>query len=600
MKADEEKVEEKPKAQYKHVPKHAAADSAGQGGRNDSYMDRAQIAIASRQRMENSPYDSTLSNASFAQEIAHNMAHGTPSGPPSPNTQRAMLSGAYSEDGHYNNSDRNSLAPSFKNRSSINGAKLHRSSTDYFANSNAYGKQPVSYYSDSGYESAEPASAMHSRVPSEHNLYDSSKGYPVQNTTLPELALSGENSLEAEIAANSRSIGNVSPLDLNSDARSIKSNRSVSKRTRFEGDAEPMPALNQLEQHRKDSGETSPSVQPHQPETFVQLQHPQSRTGSLPPLAILEGFKVNKKGKILDEEGEPIGELVEGELLDCVRQKANAVGEVVDEYGRVVGQVRTCAPHAVPAIVAPTQQLAPAVTGVNPQKSETAAAPQAVQQPEAMEKPAQVPVQVETLPAAVRPEELPRSEHATGSPVQQVISQPTAVPQLSLPAQESKRIPRSASERSLSELSKPYARPTMSSVPEDNVPVDDSIPASPTLYAYKGEIPVTDGVQQSNRRSRSPPSASNPKALPGPGQYAKSALVGGHAGNSLFPPARPVGMGYRRQTTHFSGGPVPVNRQPLHSAMKKSAGKSTLVAIPCSFANSSSLRYHPKWQRLRQ
>ena len=62
---------------------------------------------------------------------------------------------------------------------------------------------------------------------------------------------------------------------------------------------------------------------------------------TLPPLAILDGLKVNKKGLILDEEGDPIGQLVDGELLDCVRQKANANGEVLDEYGRVVGNVRT-------------------------------------------------------------------------------------------------------------------------------------------------------------------------------------------------------------------------------------------------------------------
>lgn len=64
---------------------------------------------------------------------------------------------------------------------------------------------------------------------------------------------------------------------------------------------------------------------------------------ALPPLSILDGLKVNKRGKILDEEGDVIGELVEGDIIDCVRQKANAFGQVLDDYGRVVGRVSTTA-----------------------------------------------------------------------------------------------------------------------------------------------------------------------------------------------------------------------------------------------------------------
>ncbi|GAB7327870.1 hypothetical protein MBLNU13_g11658t1 [Cladosporium sp. NU13] len=61
----------------------------------------------------------------------------------------------------------------------------------------------------------------------------------------------------------------------------------------------------------------------------------------LPSLNILSGLKVNKRGLILDEEGDPIGELFEGDIIDCVRQKADANGGVLDEYGRIVGRVRT-------------------------------------------------------------------------------------------------------------------------------------------------------------------------------------------------------------------------------------------------------------------
>ncbi|KAK6429183.1 hypothetical protein LTR95_014668 [Oleoguttula sp. CCFEE 5521] len=70
------------------------------------------------------------------------------------------------------------------------------------------------------------------------------------------------------------------------------------------------------------------------------LNHTRQRSNSTPTLSMLKGLKVNKRGKILDEEGDPIGELIDGDIMDCVRQKANAYGEVMDEYGGVVGRVR--------------------------------------------------------------------------------------------------------------------------------------------------------------------------------------------------------------------------------------------------------------------
>ncbi|KAF2468290.1 uncharacterized protein BDR25DRAFT_305256 [Lindgomyces ingoldianus] len=61
----------------------------------------------------------------------------------------------------------------------------------------------------------------------------------------------------------------------------------------------------------------------------------------IPDLDILEGLKVNKKGQVLNEDGEPIGELTEGELRDCAGKKINAKGEVLDKDGKVIGKVRT-------------------------------------------------------------------------------------------------------------------------------------------------------------------------------------------------------------------------------------------------------------------
>ena len=80
---------------------------------------------------------------------------------------------------------------------------------------------------------------------------------------------------------------------------------------------------------------TSPT--PRKTHAHAKFPHKESK----PPLSILHGLKVNKQGLILDEEGGPIGELWEGDIIDCVREKADAYGAVLDECGRVVGRVRT-------------------------------------------------------------------------------------------------------------------------------------------------------------------------------------------------------------------------------------------------------------------
>ncbi|KAK0268587.1 hypothetical protein LTS00_017532 [Friedmanniomyces endolithicus] len=64
------------------------------------------------------------------------------------------------------------------------------------------------------------------------------------------------------------------------------------------------------------------------------LMSNQTSTGTL------EGLKVNKRGKILNEEGEITGELVEGDMMDCVRQRCNGYGEVLNDRGRIVGRVQ--------------------------------------------------------------------------------------------------------------------------------------------------------------------------------------------------------------------------------------------------------------------
>lgn len=56
-------------------------------------------------------------------------------------------------------------------------------------------------------------------------------------------------------------------------------------------------------------------------------------------LSVLEGLKVNKKGLVLDEDGEEIAHLVDGELEQCAGKKLNDKGEVLDKKGKVIGKV---------------------------------------------------------------------------------------------------------------------------------------------------------------------------------------------------------------------------------------------------------------------
>jgi Protein of unknown function (DUF3659) len=63
------------------------------------------------------------------------------------------------------------------------------------------------------------------------------------------------------------------------------------------------------------------------------------KAAEIPPISILEGLKVNKKGEVLNEDGEPIGRLAEGELADVAGKKINEKGEIVDKDGNVIGKV---------------------------------------------------------------------------------------------------------------------------------------------------------------------------------------------------------------------------------------------------------------------
>jgi len=76
-------------------------------------------------------------------------------------------------------------------------------------------------------------------------------------------------------------------------------------------------------------------------ELLEELGELEPQEDGFPDLSTLDGLKVNKKGKILNEDGDEIGELVDGELSECAGKKVNDKGEVLDKEGKVIGRVTT-------------------------------------------------------------------------------------------------------------------------------------------------------------------------------------------------------------------------------------------------------------------
>ena len=74
---------------------------------------------------------------------------------------------------------------------------------------------------------------------------------------------------------------------------------------------------------------------------------PDAEVPQLPGLDILEGLKVNKKGEVLNEDGEPIARVSEGEITELAGKKINDKGEVLDKDGNVIGKVELI-PEAFP------------------------------------------------------------------------------------------------------------------------------------------------------------------------------------------------------------------------------------------------------------
>lgn len=704
--------DQKPAATYKHVPTHAALDAMGQAGRS---TDASKIAMASQDRIANSAFDSTLGNAAYRLSMTRDMVHGMPSpslpspgawprsGPSSPRSLKAR-----SINGDYVVADANAPpmpSPYAYKASSMSrrGTSASRAENDYFSltgaasaynsatNSKAVSPMPHPEYavehrsSDSGYGSAGPSSAIHSRAPSEKNaptvepryMSDLNEGlmsdfnFTQELLNLPEFA----EPISDKSRSNSSTYLQQQRLESHSENQKVrfpKPSPSI-KKTRFEDDAEPSlptqivaaPVAAQSEppvvqQPSFDKPVVRQAVfdyampaqtltPPPDEEESSKTQHSYqisniSRTSSvnstrapiarsnLPPLSVLEGFKVNKKGQILDEEGEAIGQLVEGDIMDCVRQKVNAYGEVLDEFGGVVGIVRTLA-RGIEASHTSEQSAARRSSVISlisqsgrdedvvqrgrslsvSRQHEQAVAP--------LDLPSEAQVELdasresEALPVIDQsdifsPDFIPARSTRRPSPTSSsadereltMASVRASVPRAITPVQaayqklvandvhpaqasasttaptqqqteQPRRPVRNTSERSLSELSKSYARPAMSSVPENNVPENEGMPTNPELFSYKGVIPLKDGLPQQTPHMHA--RAYQALNAPYPGKQFGTSRPQRHLSSqsmTSIPTIRP-GLSPRHSLSNY-----PTRRSPLASH----GTSSCVTALYCS------------------
>lgn len=153
-------------------------------------------------------------------------------------------------------------------------------------------------------------------------------GKPIETTEEPQL--------DAE--------GNPIPEDLKLDA----DGKPIEKPEEPELDAEGKPIV----EEPKLDAEGKPIETPEEPQLDAEGNEiPESEREKLdegvalpeeiekPDLSILKGKKVNKIGKIVDENGNPFGQLAEGyDVKKLVGKKVDAEGNIWDDSGKVIGR----------------------------------------------------------------------------------------------------------------------------------------------------------------------------------------------------------------------------------------------------------------------
>lgn len=219
---------------------------------------------------------------------------------------------------------------------------------------------------DSGYGSGTQAPQKHSRTPSIHRNKREHDHFVREEQFLPDMPAFEDRGHSVQDGRYQRQMQQRMPMRPSSvppqalQSRSERVSRPVLPRS-----SSPGPILQSTSTGPRSrnsappnarqpfdwSGQASPTrgAQPSSPpfhprsptSPTASVAHGFGSDGIASSLDFLCGLKVNKRGLILDEEGDPIAELYEGDIIDCVRQRADAFGNVLDEYGRTVGRVRS-------------------------------------------------------------------------------------------------------------------------------------------------------------------------------------------------------------------------------------------------------------------
>ncbi|KAI9698464.1 MAG: hypothetical protein M1836_004045 [Candelina mexicana] len=109
-------------------------------------------------------------------------------------------------------------------------------------------------------------------------------------------------------------------------------------------------------------------------EELVDQAKEDAKEAAKPDLSFLNGKKLTKKGTILDEEGDPVAKLAEGDPKECAGKFANENGEVVDADGKVIGKLEIVPGEASEAMIAEAQKAKDAAAAEEaPEEGEEAA-----------------------------------------------------------------------------------------------------------------------------------------------------------------------------------------------------------------------------------
>lgn len=236
---------------------------------------------------------------------------------------------------------------------------------------------------DSGYGSAVQGSRVHSRSPSIHRFRQENEPLVHEEQVTPDVSIFHHQDHPVQDGRYQRQMQQRMPMRPSSvppqalQSRSERVSRPPPPRSSSPGPVLQTTSTTHLTRSRSSAPSTmrqpsdwhapvSPRYGPQVHSPSFQSRFPTSPMASSTQIGIsndesfsslnmLCGLRVNRRGLILDEEGDPIAELYEGDIIDCVRQRADSYGNVLDEYGRVVGRVRTLPDAAQePPILRPT------------------------------------------------------------------------------------------------------------------------------------------------------------------------------------------------------------------------------------------------------